>query len=206
MCSTALEDGQPNCLVIFFLDVAFLAVSSSSTRALSPANDSADPRVRKNSKQREEELELIEQLRKVSAARSQDVDILVNALCAPRKICPCVLDRFHWTGRVHSKQKLSGTVQSEWFFHMDAVVFTLGFVVDKVSFRFCKINYADSCFCFWNECLLAFFLISLCTCKELLWKLPHCLSFNPFFKTPLCCKAHRKADGVQRLLPVMLTA
>ncbi|XP_010133017.1 PREDICTED: leucine-rich repeat and calponin homology domain-containing protein 3, partial [Buceros rhinoceros silvestris] len=40
------------------------AVSSSSTRALSPANDSADPRVRKNSKQREEELELIEQLRK----------------------------------------------------------------------------------------------------------------------------------------------
>nr|XP_030136105.3 DISP complex protein LRCH3 isoform X20 [Taeniopygia guttata] len=40
------------------------AVSSSSTCALSPANDSADPRVRQNSKQREEELELIEQLRK----------------------------------------------------------------------------------------------------------------------------------------------
>ncbi|XP_023788769.1 leucine-rich repeat and calponin homology domain-containing protein 3 isoform X10 [Cyanistes caeruleus] len=40
------------------------AVASSSTRALSPANDSADPRVRQNSKQREEELELIEQLRK----------------------------------------------------------------------------------------------------------------------------------------------
>ncbi|XP_064021729.1 DISP complex protein LRCH3 isoform X6 [Pogoniulus pusillus] len=40
------------------------AVTSSSTRALSPANDSADPRVRQNSKQREEELELIEQLRK----------------------------------------------------------------------------------------------------------------------------------------------
>ncbi|XP_049659555.1 DISP complex protein LRCH3 isoform X12 [Accipiter gentilis] len=39
-------------------------VASSSTRALSPANDSADPRVRQNSKQREEELELIEQLRK----------------------------------------------------------------------------------------------------------------------------------------------
>ncbi|XP_066049515.1 DISP complex protein LRCH3 isoform X14 [Chamaea fasciata] len=40
------------------------AVASSSTCALSSANDSADPRVRQNSKQREEELELIEQLRK----------------------------------------------------------------------------------------------------------------------------------------------
>ncbi|XP_063193832.1 DISP complex protein LRCH3 isoform X13 [Chroicocephalus ridibundus] len=40
------------------------AATSSSTRALSPANDSADPRIRQNSKQREEELELIEQLRK----------------------------------------------------------------------------------------------------------------------------------------------
>ncbi|XP_065700258.1 DISP complex protein LRCH3 isoform X6 [Patagioenas fasciata] len=40
------------------------AVTSSSTRALSPATDSADPRARQNSKQREEELELIEQLRK----------------------------------------------------------------------------------------------------------------------------------------------
>ncbi|KAL9845349.1 DISP complex protein LRCH3 isoform 10-T10 [Geothlypis trichas] len=40
------------------------AVASSSTCALSPANDSAEPRVRQNSKQREEELELIEQLRK----------------------------------------------------------------------------------------------------------------------------------------------
>ncbi|XP_037262699.1 DISP complex protein LRCH3 isoform X6 [Falco biarmicus] len=39
-------------------------ITSSSARALSPANDSADPRVRQNSKQREEELELIEQLRK----------------------------------------------------------------------------------------------------------------------------------------------
>ncbi|NWH59088.1 LRCH3 protein, partial [Geococcyx californianus] len=39
-------------------------VTSSSTRALSPANDSVDPRVRQNSKEREEELELIEQLRK----------------------------------------------------------------------------------------------------------------------------------------------
>ncbi|XP_065530405.1 DISP complex protein LRCH3 isoform X8 [Lathamus discolor] len=39
-------------------------VVSSSTCALSPANDAADPRVRQNSKQREEELELIEQLRK----------------------------------------------------------------------------------------------------------------------------------------------
>nr|XP_009929548.1 PREDICTED: leucine-rich repeat and calponin homology domain-containing protein 3 [Opisthocomus hoazin] len=38
--------------------------SASSARALSPASDSADPRVRQNSKQREEELELIEQLRK----------------------------------------------------------------------------------------------------------------------------------------------
>ncbi|XP_062484993.1 DISP complex protein LRCH3 isoform X11 [Pezoporus occidentalis] len=39
-------------------------VVSSSTCTLSPANDAADPRVRQNSKQREEELELIEQLRK----------------------------------------------------------------------------------------------------------------------------------------------
>eukprot|EP00076_Gallus_gallus_P024698 XP_015146964.1 leucine-rich repeat and calponin homology domain-containing protein 3 isoform X6 [Gallus gallus] len=39
-------------------------VASSSSRALSPANDPADTRVRQNSKQREEELELIEQLRK----------------------------------------------------------------------------------------------------------------------------------------------
>uniref|UniRef100_A0A8D2MHL7 Leucine rich repeats and calponin homology domain containing 3 n=1 Tax=Zonotrichia albicollis TaxID=44394 RepID=A0A8D2MHL7_ZONAL len=45
------------------------AVASSSTCALSPANDSADPRVRQNSKQREEELELIEQLRKNIEAR-----------------------------------------------------------------------------------------------------------------------------------------
>ncbi|XP_064241627.1 DISP complex protein LRCH3 isoform X11 [Passer domesticus] len=45
-------------------DGAKKAVASSSTCALSPANDSADPRVRQNSKQREEELELIEQLRK----------------------------------------------------------------------------------------------------------------------------------------------
>ncbi|NWS60183.1 LRCH3 protein, partial [Chunga burmeisteri] len=45
-------------------DEANKAVTSSSTHALSPANDSADPRVRQNSKQREEELELIEQLRK----------------------------------------------------------------------------------------------------------------------------------------------
>ncbi|XP_051637590.1 DISP complex protein LRCH3 isoform X7 [Manacus candei] len=45
-------------------DEAKKAVASSSTRALSPANDSADPQVRQNSKQREEELELIEQLRK----------------------------------------------------------------------------------------------------------------------------------------------
>ncbi|KFQ89230.1 Leucine-rich repeat and calponin homology domain-containing protein 3, partial [Phoenicopterus ruber ruber] len=45
-------------------DEANKVVTSSSTRALSPANDSADPRVRQNSKQREEELELIEQLRK----------------------------------------------------------------------------------------------------------------------------------------------
>ncbi|NWV15152.1 LRCH3 protein, partial [Ptilonorhynchus violaceus] len=45
-------------------DEAKKAVASSSTCALSPANDSADLRVRQNSKQREEELELIEQLRK----------------------------------------------------------------------------------------------------------------------------------------------
>ncbi|XP_051482766.1 DISP complex protein LRCH3 isoform X6 [Apus apus] len=45
-------------------DEANKAVTSSSTRALSPAHDPADPRVRQSSKQREEELELIEQLRK----------------------------------------------------------------------------------------------------------------------------------------------
>ncbi|NXO33856.1 LRCH3 protein, partial [Locustella ochotensis] len=45
-------------------DEAKKAVASSSPCALSPANDSEDPRVRQNSKQREEELELIEQLRK----------------------------------------------------------------------------------------------------------------------------------------------
>ncbi|NXP18907.1 LRCH3 protein, partial [Scytalopus superciliaris] len=45
-------------------DEAKKAVASSSTCALSPANDSADPRARQISKQREEELELIEQLRK----------------------------------------------------------------------------------------------------------------------------------------------
>ncbi|NXH10590.1 LRCH3 protein, partial [Bucco capensis] len=45
-------------------DEAKKAVTSSSTRALSPDNDSAEPKVRQNSKQREEELELIEQLRK----------------------------------------------------------------------------------------------------------------------------------------------
>ncbi|KFV49714.1 Leucine-rich repeat and calponin homology domain-containing protein 3, partial [Tyto alba] len=45
-------------------DEANKGLTSSSTCALSPANDSADPRVRQNSKQREEELELIEQLRK----------------------------------------------------------------------------------------------------------------------------------------------
>lgn len=66
-----------------FLHAAFLAATSSSTRALSPANDSADPRVRQSSKQREEELELIEQLRKVGAARSQYLDISTNALHAP---------------------------------------------------------------------------------------------------------------------------
>ncbi|NWV98149.1 LRCH3 protein, partial [Machaerirhynchus nigripectus] len=45
-------------------DEAKKAVASSSTCALSPANESADLRVRQNSKQRAEELELIEQLRK----------------------------------------------------------------------------------------------------------------------------------------------
>ncbi|XP_047932787.2 DISP complex protein LRCH3 isoform X9 [Anser cygnoides] len=45
-------------------DEANKVVTSPSTHALSPANDCADPRVRQNSKQREEELELIEQLRK----------------------------------------------------------------------------------------------------------------------------------------------
>uniref|UniRef100_A0A8C6Z9Q5 Leucine rich repeats and calponin homology domain containing 3 n=1 Tax=Nothoprocta perdicaria TaxID=30464 RepID=A0A8C6Z9Q5_NOTPE len=44
--------------------MTFLSVTSSSTCALSPAHDSADPRARQYSKQREEELELIEQLRK----------------------------------------------------------------------------------------------------------------------------------------------
>lgn len=65
-----------------FLHAAFSVVTSPSTHALSPANDCADPRVRQNSKQREEELELIEQLRKVSAYRNQCVDVLVNVLHA----------------------------------------------------------------------------------------------------------------------------
>uniref|UniRef100_A0A8C3PTG3 Leucine rich repeats and calponin homology domain containing 3 n=1 Tax=Calidris pygmaea TaxID=425635 RepID=A0A8C3PTG3_9CHAR len=52
---STISPGSPNTQTV---------VTSSSTRALSPANDSADPRVRQNSKQREEELELIEQLRK----------------------------------------------------------------------------------------------------------------------------------------------
>ncbi|KAM6389722.1 DISP complex protein LRCH3 isoform 16-T16 [Pluvialis apricaria] len=52
---STISPGSPNTQTV---------VISSSTRALSPANDSADPRVRQNSKQREEELELIEQLRK----------------------------------------------------------------------------------------------------------------------------------------------
>ncbi|XP_025949246.2 DISP complex protein LRCH3 isoform X2 [Dromaius novaehollandiae] len=45
-------------------DEAKKVVTSSSTCALSPANDSVDLRARQYSKQREEELELIEQLRK----------------------------------------------------------------------------------------------------------------------------------------------
>ncbi|XP_065413653.1 DISP complex protein LRCH3 isoform X8 [Chrysemys picta bellii] len=40
------------------------AVASSPSSATSPPNDSTDPKARQNSKQREEELELIEQLRK----------------------------------------------------------------------------------------------------------------------------------------------
>ncbi|XP_014801456.1 PREDICTED: leucine-rich repeat and calponin homology domain-containing protein 3 isoform X15 [Calidris pugnax] len=52
---STISPGSPNTQTV---------VTSSSARALSPANDSADPRVRQNSKQREEELELIEQLRK----------------------------------------------------------------------------------------------------------------------------------------------
>ncbi|XP_074010114.1 DISP complex protein LRCH3 isoform X8 [Numenius arquata] len=52
---STISPGSPNTQTV---------VTSSTTRALSPANDSADPRVRQNSKQREEELELIEQLRK----------------------------------------------------------------------------------------------------------------------------------------------
>ncbi|XP_021250738.1 leucine-rich repeat and calponin homology domain-containing protein 3 isoform X2 [Numida meleagris] len=45
-------------------DEANKVLASSSARALSPANDSVDTRVRQNSKQCEEQLELIEQLRK----------------------------------------------------------------------------------------------------------------------------------------------
>uniref|UniRef100_A0A8C3B5P3 Leucine rich repeats and calponin homology domain containing 3 n=1 Tax=Cairina moschata TaxID=8855 RepID=A0A8C3B5P3_CAIMO len=67
-------------------DEANKVVTSSSTHALSPANDCAEPRVRQNSKQREEELELIEQLRKVSAYRKQCVDVLVNAFVACHRV------------------------------------------------------------------------------------------------------------------------
>uniref|UniRef100_A0A8C3L0I4 Leucine rich repeats and calponin homology domain containing 3 n=1 Tax=Chrysolophus pictus TaxID=9089 RepID=A0A8C3L0I4_CHRPC len=50
--------------LLISLHAVLSVIASSSSRALSPANDSADTRVRQNSKQREEELELIEQLRK----------------------------------------------------------------------------------------------------------------------------------------------
>ncbi|XP_054023026.1 DISP complex protein LRCH3 isoform X6 [Dryobates pubescens] len=67
-------------------DEAKKAVTSSSTRALSPANDSADPRVRQNSKQREEELELIEQLRKPKLTMAKCRRNVENFLEACRRI------------------------------------------------------------------------------------------------------------------------
>uniref|UniRef100_A0A8C0V094 Leucine rich repeats and calponin homology domain containing 3 n=1 Tax=Cyanistes caeruleus TaxID=156563 RepID=A0A8C0V094_CYACU len=67
-------------------DEAKKAVASSSTRALSPANDSADPRVRQNSKQREEELELIEQLRKPKLTMAKCRRNVENFLEACRRI------------------------------------------------------------------------------------------------------------------------
>lgn len=87
LCSAAGKDSQPNhAYWFFFPSCYFSVVTSSSTHALSPANDCAEPRVRQNSKQREEELELIEQLRKVSAYRKQCVDVLVNAFVACHRV------------------------------------------------------------------------------------------------------------------------
>lgn len=97
-------------------------IASSSSRALPPANDSADTRVRQNSKQREEELELIEQLRKVSADKKKSEPLCRCVVCHHVK---AVLE--FWTDctepvMVRSRLKLNGIVQSECFFQMEAVV------------------------------------------------------------------------------------
>ncbi|KAK2538461.1 Lrch3 [Columba guinea] len=67
-------------------DEANKVAASSSTRALSPATDSADPRARQNSKQREEELELIEQLRKPKLTMAKCRRNVENFLEACRRI------------------------------------------------------------------------------------------------------------------------
>ena len=76
-------------------------------------------RVRQNSKQREEELELIEQLRKVRADKTSEP--LSKCLVCHRVKAALVF----WTDctepiMVRSWPELNGTVQSECFFQMDA--------------------------------------------------------------------------------------
>lgn len=128
LCSAAGKDSQPNhAYWFFFPSCYFSVVTSSSTHALSPGNDCADPRVRQNSKQREEELELIEQLRKVSAYRKQCVDVLVNAFIACHHVKAALV---FWTDfsepfMARGWPKWNGTVQSECSFQTDAVVVAL---------------------------------------------------------------------------------
>lgn len=111
--------------LLISLHAVFSVITSSSSRALSPANDSADTRVRQSSKQREEELELIEQLRKVRADKASE------ALVVCRHVKAALV---FWTdcaepvmGR-HRPER-NGTVQAECFCQMEAlevVVFYCG--------------------------------------------------------------------------------
>lgn len=172
-------------------------VASSSSRALSPANDPADTRVRQNSKQREEELELIEQLRKVRADKTSEP--LSKCLVCHRVKAALVF----WTDctepiMVRSWPELNGTVQSECFFQMDA---------DWAAVKYTALTPA----CDWP--VIFAFRMNACFppyhpsyCGELPGKFPQCLPFDLLLKIHLCCKACRKAGDMQRLQPVMMTA
>lgn len=99
-------------------------IASSSSRALSPANDSADTRVRQSSKQREEELELIEQLRKVRADKASEAHVC-------RHVKAALVFQTDCTEPVMGRRrpKWNGTVQAECFCQMEAlevVVFYCG--------------------------------------------------------------------------------